>query len=512
MNSELVLSKEWWDVLTGQLCIPSTYSSFPIYMIFIFGLMGMALFRIKRRIPKILFVVLMGALELYYFGCFALQPDWFLSSDVIWLQRIITVPTLVTILTTQSLLTDDIFLADSLDGEQRRAADTGICFSPLLLTAVYGIITIIIVKWLKSYYFAVIVGYIALICIIGVIARLIQVKRLGNISILLFLVSIISLSGILITSSYCIWTGVITLFAYISFSSKRRMRSVAYSIKLRADSGDSDSIFRMGRIYLIGDGIPKDEIKAVEYFQKSAEKGNAKAYKELSDCYLKGKGVSIDKIRAIELANKSLELGCTEAKKTLGDIYFEQAKDYRDGIGVLKNEQKAIDLFWKSTEFENTKAYNALARCYLSGMGVPEDGSKGLELAMKSYEMGNKNACAIIGTYYRMGKFIPEDHVNGHKWDIIGAQAGNVLCQMRLAIDSHRGYGVPINKREACRWYKKVADNKDADKKDRGMASYRYGVLIGCLGNELEGKEYIRKAQKLGDKTALENGDKYLNL
>lgn len=512
MDSVLVLSKEWWMELASQLDIPSFYSDFPVYCIFILGLMGLALLRMKRRVPKIIFVICMGALELYYFGYYALHPDWFLSSDVLWLQRLITVPTLVTILTTQCLLTDEVFLADSLEGDQRQAADTGICFPPLILTAAYSILVFIIIEWTKSYTFAVIIGYIALLFIVGLIARLIQVKHLGSVSTILFFVSIISLSGILITFSFCFWTGVITLFTYIIISSKRGMRSAAYSIKLRADSGDLESIYRMGRIYLIGDGIPKDEKKAVEYFQKSAERGHAKAYKELAECYLKGEGVLVDKDKALELASKSLEMGCSEAKNTLGDIYYEQAKDSRDGKGVIKDERKAINLFWKSTEYNNTKAFNALARCYLSGTGVPEDGKKGLELAMKSYEMGNKDACAIIGTYYRMGKFLPEDNVNGHKWDIIGAQAGNVLCQIRVGIDFHRGYGVAVNKSEACRWYKKVADNKDADKKDRGMASYRYGVLIGSLGNESEGKEYIRKAQELGDKTALEEGHKYLNL
>lgn len=511
MDYSFVLSQEWWRGLAKQISIPSTNSDLPFYCIIVLGLLGMFLLRLNKRIPKISFVICMGILELYYFGYYEYTPDWFLTSDVSLFQKIFTIPVIVTIIVVQCILTDDIFLKDSLEGDQRYAVDTGICFSPLLITALYCILVYIIMKWSESRTFAIFIGYIVLLCIIGITARLIQVKHLGNIAVLLFFVSIISISGILITFSYCIWTGFITLLVYISISSKRNMRSVAYSIKLKADAGDLESIYRMGRIYLIGDGIPKDEQKAVELFQKSADNGNAKAYNDLAKCFLNGTGVNVSKQKAIEYANKSLDLGCSEAKNTLGDIYFGMAKDFRDGNGVVKDTKKAIELFEKAGEYGNSKAYNSLAKCYLSGTGVAQNGQKGLEYATKSYEMGNKNACATIGTYYRMGEFIPEDHVNGHKWDIIGAQAGNVLCQIRVGIDFQKGYGVSENKREACKWFKKVADNKDASQKDRGVASYRYGVLIGILGNIPEGKEYIRKAQKFGNEIALKEGYKYLN-
>lgn len=511
MDSTLVLSKEWWRGLAEQISLPSTDSILLFYGIIVLGLLGLFLIRLNERVPKILFVICIGILELYYFGYFKLSPDWFFSTDVSWLLKLIIVPVLATVLTVQCILTDDIFLNDSLTGDQRHAEDKGICFSPLLLSALYCILIYIISKWIESGTIAIFIGYIALLCIIGITARIIQVKRLGNIAVLLFLVTIISLSGVLITSSYCILTGFISLLAYISISIKRNMRSVAYSIKLKADAGDLESIYRMGRIYLNGDGIPKDERKAVELFQKSADSGNAKAYNDLAKCCLNGSGVNANKQKAIEYAKKSIDLGCTEAKVTLGDIYYEMAKDFRDGKGVTKDENKAISLFEQAGEYGNSKAYNSLAKCYLSGTGVTKNGQKSLEYATKSYEMGNKNACATIGTYYRIGEFIPEDHINGHKWDIIGAQAGNVLCQIRVGIDFQKGYGVSENKREACKWYKKVADNKNASPKDRGMASYRYGVLIGELGNISEGKEYIRKAQQLGNEIALKEGNKYLN-
>lgn len=509
--SALVFSKEWWRDFTEQIGIPTTNSYFAIYCILVLGLLGMSLTRVDKRLPKIIFVILMGGLEFYYFGFFEPNPDWFLSTNINWLQRLLTIPIIVTILTVQCILTDEVFLADSLVGERRIAANNGICLSPLLLSALIAFLVYLCHKWTESLFLSNLIGYTGLLFILVVTSRLIQVKRLGNSSYLLFFVSMISLCGLIITMSFIVWTGILTLIVYIVVSSRNDSQKVFYTIKLKAEEGNMKCMHRLGNFYLNGSGIPKDECKAVECFQKAAENGEVKAYNDLARCFLKGMGVAADKEIALEYARKSMSLGCDEAKDTIGDIYFEQAKCFRDGSGVEKDTQKAMSLFEKAGEYGNSKAYNSLAKFYLQGIGVPIDGGKGLELAMKSYEMGNKKACSTISTYYRMGKFIPEDHVNGHKWDLIGAKAGNILCQIRLGIDYEKGYGVAKNEREACCWYKKVADNNEACQEDRGMASYRYGVLIGILGNQQKGKSYIRQAQKLGNKTAIDNGDKYLN-
>lgn len=508
----IVLSKEWWKDLLSFLNLSSTTSNIPMYIILALALFGFILIRFRLRIVKILFVIAMGLIELYYFGYYEPDPGWFFSLNVTWYMKLLACTIIVSTLTIQSKLTNDIFISDSLEGDQRKAAGGDICFVPalyyLLLLAIINFIS-----WIGSNILAIIFGYPAFLSAYGLlIYYIIKIKHFGNISLFLICVSIISISGIFITMSYFIWTGVITVIVLLF--AIRNEESEAYTAKIKAENGDINSFYNIGWYYLNGYGVPKDKHKAVEYLKKAADNGNAKAHNELAKCYLNGIGLTVDLQKAFEHAKKSWDMGYEKGKKTIGDIYYEQAKRYRYGkeeIGIIKDEQKAIGFYELSGKYGNAKAYNSLAMCYLLGKGVAKDGQKALVYAIKSYEMGNKNACETIGTYYRMGEFIPVDHVNGHKWDIIGAQYGNITCQTRIGIDFQNGYGTPENKREACKWYKMVADNKEASQKDRGMASYRYGVLIGILGDKTEGKYYIRQAQSLGNEIAIRYGNKYLN-
>ncbi len=49
----------------------------------------------------------------------------------------------------------------------------------------------------------------------------------------------------------------------------------------RADKGDADAQFRMGELYRDGDGVPKDDVRAREFFGKAASQGNKDAARAL---------------------------------------------------------------------------------------------------------------------------------------------------------------------------------------------------------------------------------------
>jgi TPR repeat protein len=81
-------------------------------------------------------------------------------------------------------------------------------------------------------------------------------------------------------------------------------------IRERAENGDAECMDILGTCYLYGVGGPKRNYeKAVEWFQKSAEKGNPVALSDLADCYLEGKGASQDKSKALEYYRKAASKG-----------------------------------------------------------------------------------------------------------------------------------------------------------------------------------------------------------
>ena len=75
----------------------------------------------------------------------------------------------------------------------------------------------------------------------------------------------------------------------------------------------------LGRAYAYGQGgLTKDEAKAVEWFQKAAEAGNAIAMHNLGNCYEYGKGgLTKDKAKAMEWYWKAAEAGISEAAEKL---------------------------------------------------------------------------------------------------------------------------------------------------------------------------------------------------
>ena len=47
----------------------------------------------------------------------------------------------------------------------------------------------------------------------------------------------------------------------------------------KAEQGDADAQYELGRMYIVGDGVPQDYDEAFRWFWKSAEQGDAKAQK-----------------------------------------------------------------------------------------------------------------------------------------------------------------------------------------------------------------------------------------
>ena len=75
--------------------------------------------------------------------------------------------------------------------------------------------------------------------------------------------------------------------------------------------------------YVLGDGLPKNAAKAVEWFQKAAAQGDAQAQTLLGDMYGEGDGVPKDIAKAAEWYQKAAAQGYETAQAQLGFMYRE---------------------------------------------------------------------------------------------------------------------------------------------------------------------------------------------
>lgn len=70
--------------------------------------------------------------------------------------------------------------------------------------------------------------------------------------------------------------------------------------KLRqaAEQGDTETQFRLGRMYSFGRGVSQDEEQAAKWYRCAAEQGNSRAQFMLGEMYAGGQGTPEDHVRA----------------------------------------------------------------------------------------------------------------------------------------------------------------------------------------------------------------------
>jgi hypothetical protein len=69
-------------------------------------------------------------------------------------------------------------------------------------------------------------------------------------------------------------------------------------LRKRADAGDADAQWLMGVRYHDGEGVPRDDGQAVQWFQRAAEQGNVAAQGALGAYFWRGRGVPEDLSKA----------------------------------------------------------------------------------------------------------------------------------------------------------------------------------------------------------------------
>jgi TPR repeat protein len=75
----------------------------------------------------------------------------------------------------------------------------------------------------------------------------------------------------------------------------------------------------LGNIYATGQGVPRDDAKARQWYEQSAAKGSTAAMMALGRLYEEGQGVAVDLAKAREWVQKAADLRFPPAKSWLAD-------------------------------------------------------------------------------------------------------------------------------------------------------------------------------------------------
>ncbi|RIB21453.1 hypothetical protein C2G38_1101767 [Gigaspora rosea] len=161
--------------------------------------------------------------------------------------------------------------------------------------------------------------------------------------------------------------------------------------------------------YRYGKWVEKDDHKAFNYYQKSAEMGDASGICNVGYCYDEGIGVEKDEYKAFIYFKKSAEMGNAYGAFNVGNCY-------NHGIGVYKDEHKAFIYYQKSAEVGDARGAFSLGACYRTGNGVEKDEHKAFIYYQKSAEMGDTSGMSLVAECYRNGIGITRDLHKAKHW------------------------------------------------------------------------------------------------
>ena len=131
-------------------------------------------------------------------------------------------------------------------------------------------------------------------------------------------------------------------------------------LKAKADKGDAEAMFQLGRLYADGKDVKKDEAEALKWYRKAAAKDHTKAEVQLGSFYAHGFGVKQDWAESIRWYRKAALKGDTTAQHNLG-------LDYLHGHGVQKDAEMARHWFFLAAIQGHARAQFNLAELYETG-------------------------------------------------------------------------------------------------------------------------------------------------
>ena len=272
--------------------------------------------------------------------------------------------------------------------------------------------------------------------------------------------------------------------------------------------------------------------KAVLYYTKAAEKGDARAQFVLSLCYNEGYGVSPDAERSMHWLSLSVKQEYALAQNFLGVVYtyhkenadYKKALDYYkkaalqgyseaqynvgwcyfNGYGVEADQEEAMCWIRKAAEQEYALALDAMWQGYYFGTkGLPRDYKQAADWMEKAIAKGEQMPQFYLATLYLEGKGVEADTVKALSLFTQSAEEGYMWSQNKLGGLYEVGIGVPADSAAAYAWYKKAAEQGlDGAQNNMGRC---YLIGIGVEKNPKLAVEWYQRSSQNGNMYAMTN-------
>jgi uncharacterized protein len=281
-------------------------------------------------------------------------------------------------------------------------------------------------------------------------------------------------------------------------------------IQRAADAGSSEGAHRLAIVYAQGlAGTPRDEVRALDLFQKAASAGHTRAQINLGILYLRGLGVPRDLVNARAWLEKAAASGDPQALYTLGRAMDEGSEQ------IAPDPMRAADLYRRAAEKGHVLAGLRYGLALSEGIGIKRDVATAQKWLVQARDNGVPEAALAMGDMAARTPASRDKAANERtvqtavSWYEVAAQGGVPSAQFKLANAYFSGVGVARDPMQAMLWYSRAAQQ------GLPQAQHALGIMLigGVTGapDPIEGYKWLLLAEKAGNPDSRAVRDKSAN-
>ena len=220
-----------------------------------------------------------------------------------------------------------------------------------------------------------------------------------------------------------------------------------------AEAGDPEIMSALGELYMRGRGVPKDPLKAIQWFERAIEAGYLPAHVHLVKMYSGGRGIPPDPVKKVHHLRKGAEAG-------RWDAISELAWHLLNGEGVERNPEEAFALALRAAEESDPSSRALVGRMYAEGLGVRKSIPDAVYWLRTAADNGLTNADIMLESLLKTGKLPPEESLPKCFADLLAeAEKGRVVARHEVGILYIRGQGTPRDEFEGTKWILQAAED-----------------------------------------------------
>lgn len=284
------------------------------------------------------------------------------------------------------------------------------------------------------------------------------------------------------------WLGAVLL-------DRGQVKEALRAMQHAADAGSSEGMHQLALVQATGvPGMPRNDAKAAELFEKAAKAGHRRAQLNIGILYARGQGVARDLVQARAWLEKAAAGGDAYALYALG-------RAMEDGHGPAQPDfTRAADLYRQAAEKGHPLAGLRYGLALNDGAGIRKDPAAAQRWLTFAQERGVPEAALAMGDMAARTPASRDKEANTKvvqsavAWYQVAANAGVPSAQFKLANAYFSGVGATRDSAQAVTWYAR------ASQQGLPEAQHALGVMLigGVAGpsDPVEGYKWLLLAEK----------------